>query len=172
MVIKIGELGVLYHTILADPPWKETGGGKIHRGADRHYSLMKTDDIMKLEIPSDKNSHLYLWVTNSHLEDGLAVLKSWGFRYITMITWAKDRFGLGQYFRGQTEHVLFGVKGNLPYKSRSCSTLILAKRRLHSQKPDELYALIETVSYPPYLEMFARQRRLGWDVWGREAPIE
>jgi N6-adenosine-specific RNA methylase IME4 len=172
-----------YKTIYADPPWAEIGGGQIVRGAQRHYPLMKRDEICALrpfDVPvrdlADENAHLYLWVTNNHLLDGLAVIKAWGFEYKTMITWAKDRFGLGQYFRGQTEHCLFAVRGNLPYRMTSEGkraqgrTLITAPRKDHSQKPEEMRKMIELVSYPPYLELFARIHPTGWDVWGNQAP--
>jgi len=169
-----------YRTVLADPPWMERGAGCIRRGADRHYPLMKTDEIIEYmrQIPFDDNCHLYLWVTNSFLEDGLRVMRELGFRYVTNLVWVKDRYGLGQYFRGQHELCLFGVRGHLPYKravgpTRSrCveSTVIVAKRRRHSQKPDEIYRKIEATSYPPYLEVFARGRREGWDAWGLEVP--
>lgn len=166
----------LYKTILADPPWNESGGGKIKRGADKHYPLLKTKEIMSLPVAqlADDNSHLYLWVTNGHLPDGLAVLSAWGFQYKTTITWAKDRFGIGQYFRGQTEHVLFGVRGNIPYRTRADGkraqgrTLITAPRQAHSQKPEEMRAMIQVVSPGPYLELFAREKAPGWDVWGNE----
>lgn len=107
-----------YKTIYADPPWLERGGGKVKRGADKHYSLMGVDDIINLmkRIPVEDNAHLYLWVTNNFLKDGLKVVDELGFRYITNIVWVKDRIGLGQYFRGQHELCLFGVKGRLPYK--------------------------------------------------------
>jgi N6-adenosine-specific RNA methylase IME4 len=167
-----------YKTIYADPPWSETGAGQIKRGADKHYSLMKTPEIIEYmkQISVEDNAHLYLWVTNNHLKDGLQVMESLGFRYITNIVWVKDRFGLGQYFRGMHEICLFGVKGNLPYKhkidpSRSCcteSTVIHAKRTEHSKKPTEMYSKIENTSYPPFLEVFARCRRDGWDVMGNE----
>lgn len=166
-----------YKTIYADPPWNEQGGGKIKRGADRHYSLMKTKEIIKMKDfindITEENAHLYLWVTNNFMQDGLNVMKEWGFRYVTMITWAKDRFGLGQYFRGQTEHCLFGVKGRLPYKiingkRQQATTLINAKREKHSKKPREMYEYIEKVSYGNYLELFARDKREGWDSWGNE----
>ncbi len=166
-----------YKTIYADPPWNEQGGGKIKRGADKHYSLMKTKDIINMKTwidnISEDNCHLYLWVTNSFLKDGLKVMEEWGFRYITTITWAKDRFGLGQYFRGQTEHCLFGVKGKTPYKTiegkrQQGTTLITAKRTKHSKKPNEMYEYIERVSYEPYIELFARNRRKNWDAWGNE----
>jgi len=168
---------VRYKTIYADPPWYERGGGKIKRGADRHYSLMKTKEIIALrsfiDELSDNNCHLYLWTTNNFLLNGLKVMEEWGFRYITTITWAKDKFGLGQYFRGQTEHCLFGARGNLPYKiingkRQQGTTLIVAPRRKHSEKTEEMRKLIETVSYPPYIELFARKQYPGWDTWGKE----
>lgn len=167
-----------YKTVYADPPWNETGAGKIKRGADRHYSLMKTNEIIEhmRKIPIDENAHLYLWVTNNFLKDGLLVMDALGFRYVTNIVWVKDRFGLGQYFRGMHELCLFGVKGNLPYKhkvdpSRSCcteTTVIQEHRTEHSKKPVKMYQKIENTSYPPFVEVFARQRRDGWSSIGNE----
>lgn len=159
-----------FHTIYADPPWMERGAGRIKRGADRHYPLMKTENIINManEIKrvAHDNAHLYLWVTNNFLPDGLEVMKQWGFSYKTMITWVKDRIGLGQYFRGITEHCLFGTRGSLPYrivdgKKQQGMTLVTAPRTIHSKKPEQMYGLIETVSYPPYLELFARFARTG-----------
>ena len=153
-----------YRVIYADPPWLERGGGQIKRGADRHYPLMSTKDIIALNIPAiaADNCHLYLWVTNNFLPDGLAVMKAWGFEYKTTITWAKDKIGLGQYFRGQTEHCLFGTKGHLPYKvvdgvRQQGRTLLTAPRTIHSRKPQEMRAMIEKVSYAPRIEIFARE---------------
>ncbi len=163
-----------YPCILIDPPWNETGGGKIKRGADRHYPLLKTPDIVRVIresgvfLPAD-NAHLYLWVTNNFLRDGLWVMEQLGFRYVTMLTWAKDRIGLGQYFRGQTEPLLFGVRGRLPALVRTQSTLISAPRGRHSAKPARSYEVIEAVTPGPRLEMFARSHRDGWDAWGNEA---
>jgi N6-adenosine-specific RNA methylase IME4 len=164
-----------YKTVYADPPWAESGGGKIKRGADRHYPLMKTKDIMSLPVAAlaEENCHLYLWVTNNFLPDGLEVMKAWGFRYITTITWQKDRIGLGQYFRGCTEHCLFGVKGNLPYKlldgkRQQGITGFYEKKKQHSTKPSIMRGMIEKVSYAPYIELFARETFEGWDSWGNE----
>lgn len=164
-----------YKTIYADPPWMERGGGKIKRGADRHYNLMKTKDIISLPISdiADENCHLYLWVTNNFLKDGLKVMETWGFRYITTITWMKDKMGLGQYFRGMTEHCLFGVKGKLPYKiidgkRQQGRTGFIAERGEHSEKPQEMRKMIELVSYEPFIELFARQAFPNWDGWGDE----
>jgi N6-adenosine-specific RNA methylase IME4 len=167
-----------YRTIVADPPWLERGGGKIKRGADRHYPLMRMAEIIEamesaLEThPADpEGSHLYLWVTNNFLIKGIAVMGELGFRYVTNRVWAKDRFGLGYYFRGQHELCLFGVMGKLPAKTRTVSTLIdrgLVPRQRHSQKPDVFFEEIEQVSPGPYLELFARTERSGWTTWGNE----
>ena len=165
-----------FQTIYADPPWMESGGGKIKRGADRHYPLMKTKDIIALPVGelAEDNCHLYLWVTNNFLKDGLDVMKAWGFRYVTTITWYKDgNAGLGQYFRGKTEHCLFGVKGILPYKilngkRQQGLTGFVAQRGRHSEKPQDVRAMIERASYEPRIELFAREQFEGWDSWGNE----
>ena len=175
MKIDIFDTRRKYQTIYADPPWNESGGGKIKCGADRHYSLMKTKDIIALPVPeiANDNCHLYLWVTNNFLKDGLAVMGEWGFRYITTITWMKDRIGLGQYYRGITEHCLFGVKGKLPYKiindkRQQGKTGFYAAKTIHSEKPIEMRQMIEKVSYEPRIELFAREEIDGWDCWGKE----
>ena len=164
-----------YKTIYADPPWPEYGGGNIKRGADKHYPLMSVKDIILLPVQdiTEDNAHLYLWVTNNYLPSGFEVMRAWGFTYKTIITWGKDRFGLGQYFRGQTEHCLFGVRGNLPYKiydgkRQQGRTLVLAPRTKHSRKPEDMRKMIEKVSYTPYINLFAREHLTGWDVWGNE----
>jgi N6-adenosine-specific RNA methylase IME4 len=172
------EIAIKYKTVYADPPWNETGAGKIKRGADRHYPLMKTPEIIEYlkKVEIEDNAHLYLWVTNNHLPDGLKVMEALGFRYVTNIVWVKDRFGLGQYFRGQHEICLFGVKGKMPYKhkvdpTRSCcseASIIKAKRTKHSKKPIEMYSKIENTSYPPFIEVFARSNNDGWDAIGNE----
>lgn len=179
---------VKYRTIYADPPWNESGGGVIKRGADRHYPLMRTPQICALEIQQGEqfvkvrdlapdDAHLYLWATNNKLLDALQVVTAWGFEYKTLITWAKDRFGLGQYYRGQTEHVIFATRGVCPYrvgengKRAQGRTLIDgfdAKREEHSVKPEIMRMWIESVSVGPYLELFARRKVEGWDSWGNE----
>lgn len=174
-----------YRTLYADPPWEERGGGKITRGAQNHYPLKSTESICALVVDGlhvsmlfEKNAHCYLWVTNNFLLDGLSVLRAWGFEYKTMITWAKDRVGLGQYFRGQTEHVLFGVRGSVPYavteeggRSQG-TTLITAPRGRHSEKPAEMRKMIERVSPGPYLELFGRKLVDGWNVRGDDESLE
>jgi N6-adenosine-specific RNA methylase IME4 len=166
----------LYRTIYADPPWMERGGGRIKRGADRHYELMPSSTVAALpvrELADPTGCHLYLWTTNNFLCDALMVMETWDFRYVTMITWLKSgRPGLGQYFRGLTEHCLFGVRGSLPYKiihdkRAQGVTGFLAERREHSRKPDKMREMVEHVSYAPRLELFAREPRPGWYAWGK-----
>ena len=160
----------IYKTIYADPPWNEQGGGKIKRGADRHYSLMKTDEIKNLNVSSiaDDNCWIFLWVTNNFLKDGIDVLESWSFRYVTNFVWAKDRFGIGYYFRGQHELCQFGVKGNLKPIKRNVPSIIYARRTKHSKKPDVIRDMIFDMSHAPRIELFAREKVTGWDAWGNE----
>lgn len=162
-------------TLYLDVPWPERGGGKIKRGADRHYELMSIKEIMNLNVNkiAAKNCHLYMWSTNNYLYDAFKIIEHWGFRYITTITWVKDRISLGQYYRGLTEHCLFAVKGKLPYKiingkRQQGRTAILVKKKKHSQKPNAMRKMIETVSYPPYVELFARKKVKGWICLGNE----
>ena len=187
-----------YRVIYADPPWLERGGGQIKRGADRHYPLMPTREIALLPVSTwaAADAHLYLWVTNNFLPDGLDVMRAWGFTYKTKIDWFKSRdtndeiggesaceaaeadlqVGLGQYFRGCTESCLFGVRGSLPYRTTAEGkraqgrTGFHAPRGEHSAKPEKMRRMIERVSAGPYLEMFARRPAPGWDLWGTQAP--
>lgn len=169
-----------YRTILADPPWQERGAGKIKRGADRHYDLLSTDEIIdEMESasvfnPDPTGCHLYLWVTNNYLPDGIRVMEELGFRYITNIVWVKrGNIGLGQYFRGAHELLLFGVyrdEGPLDTRRNDIPTVMKAEKGEHSQKPREQYEFIERASPEPRLEMFARERLEGWDAWGAELP--
>lgn len=168
-----------YKTIYLDPPWEEKGGGKIKRGCDRHYNTMSIKEIEALPIQrlADENGcHIYMWVTNNFFEKGLALLKKWGFEYVTTITWQKDRFGLGQYYRGITEYCLFAsTKKRLPYKvidgkRAQGVTGFYEPKTIHSRKPDKMREMIERVSYEPRIELFAREKFDGWDRWGNESP--
>jgi N6-adenosine-specific RNA methylase IME4 len=170
----------LFRTVVLDPPWLERGGGKSKRGADRHYPLMKWPEIVRSihlcphwgELAD--NVHMYMWATNNHLCDALRVIEALGFRYVTNVVWMKDRVGLGQYFRGQHEILLFATRGKRPTEPRTeaknIPSVIRAPRRAHSQKPDEAFDMIERRSRGPYLEMFARARRgdARWTEWGNE----
>jgi N6-adenosine-specific RNA methylase IME4 len=145
------------------------------------YSTLKLEDILNIPVKDTlmDNAHLYLWVPNALLPEGLQVLKAWGFEYKSNLIWYKirkdggpDRRGVGFYFRNVTEMILFGVKGKnartLP-PARSTPNIIYTQKREHSRKPDEQYELIESVSPGPYLEMFARGSRKGWTCWGDQA---
>lgn len=172
-----------FKTVLADPPWRfQNRTGKVapeHRRLDR-YSTMSLEEIKSLpvsEVVSD-NAHLYLWVPNALLPEGLQVMEAWGFRYVSNIVWAKrrkdggpDGRGVGFYFRNVTELILFGVRGSMRTlaPARSQVNMIETRKREHSRKPDEQYDLIEQCSPGPFLEMFARHSREEWVTWGDES---
>ena len=168
-----------YSTIIADPPWYQRGGGKSKRGADKHYTIMKEHEIKEvmesaLDGKVTDDAHLYLWVANNHLPEAMRIIEHLGFRYITNIVWAKSRFGLGRYFRGQHELCLFATKGrgfSVRTDVNNVSSLLgqdLISPTKHSSKPQQMYELVESRSDGPYLELFARSTRPGWDVWGNE----
>ncbi len=175
-----------FKTILADPPWRFTNRtGKVapeHRRLDR-YSTLDLDAIRNLPVANvaAANAHLYLWVPNALLPDGLKVMEAWGFRYVSNIIWAKrrkdggpDGRGVGFYFRNVTEMLLFGVRGSMRtlQPARSQVNMIETRKREHSRKPDEQFRLIESCSPGPYLELFARHPAPGWVAWGDEADAE
>lgn len=167
------EAGECYQTIVIDPPWDwGDEGDQDQLGRARPtYKTMPLEEIAALPVGdlAGDNAHLYLWITNRSLPKGFGLLDGWGFRYVTMLTWVKPSFGMGNYFRGSTEHVLFGCKGSLPLLRRDCPTHFLAERpNRHSSKPPEFYAMVETCSPGPWLEMFARNPRHGWVAWGAE----
>lgn len=172
-----------FKTVLADPPWRFANRtGKVapeHRRLDR-YGTMELNEIKSLPVgaATAKDAHLYLWVPNALLLEGIEVLQAWGFRYVSNIIWAKrrkdggpDGRGVGFYFRNVTEPILFGVKGSMRTlaPARSTVNMLETRKREHSRKPDEQYDLIESCSPGPYLEMFARYKREGWSAWGNES---
>lgn len=173
-----------FRTVLADPPWQfQNKTGKVapeHKRLNR-YSTMTLNDILELPVSKvlEDTAHLYLWVPNALLPEGLRVLEAWGFQYKSNLVWHKirkdggpDGRGVGFYFRNVTEMILFGVKGKnartLAPGRRQVNFLATQKRE-HSRKPDELYPLIEACSNGPFLEMFARGSRPGWTTWGNQA---
>ena len=177
------EVNGKFGTILADPPWRFTNStGKVapeHKRLSR-YPTLSLDEIVNIPVKTiaAEKSHLYLWVPNALIEEGLQVLKAWGFTYKTNLIWYKirkdggpDGRGVGFYFRNVTEMVLFGVKGKMRTldPGRSQVNIITTRKREHSRKPDELYDIIEECSPGPYLEMFARGAREKWAVWGNQA---
>lgn len=172
-----------FATVLADPPWRfNNRTGKVapeHRRLSR-YDTMTTREIQELPVQDivAEHAHLYLWVPNALIADGLRVMESWGFTYKSNLVWAKrrkdggpDGRGVGFYFRNVTELVLFGVRGSMRtlQPGRRQVNIIETRKREHSRKPDELYDIIESCSPGRYLELFARYSRPDWTSWGLEA---
>lgn len=176
--------GKKFHTVLADPPWRFINRtGKVapeHKRLNR-YETMSTEEICELPVSEVlyQPAHLYLWVPNALLPEGLQVMSAWGFEYKSNIIWHKirkdggsDGRGVGFYFRNVTEVLLFGTRGKNARTlapARSQVNMIQSRKREHSRKPDEQYELIEACSKGPYLEMFARGTRKNWTYWGNQA---
>ena len=163
-----------FRTIVADPPWthNQTSAGS-YGGALGHYDLMSLERIMQMPVAemADENAHLYLWVTNGNIDEGLEVIKAWGFRYITMFHWIKPKMGVGNYLRNASETCLFAVRGKLPPKNRTQINWLIGYPTEHSEKPREFTSIVERVSPGPYLELFCRKRpasRENWFCWGNE----
>ncbi len=178
----VNEVQGRYKTILADPPWRFTNStGKVapeHKRLAR-YPTLSIQEILDIPVNSvaDDQCHLYLWVPNALLAEGLETMKKWGFTYKTNIVWYKirkdggpDGRGVGFYFRNVTELVLFGIKGKIRTlkPGRTQVNLMSTRKREHSRKPDELYDIVESCSPGPYLELFARGARKNWTVWGNQ----
>lgn len=173
-----------FATILADPPWQfQNRTGKMapeHKRLQR-YATLSLQEIIDLPVKTivEDTAHLYLWVPNALLAEGLQVMEHWGFTYKTNIIWYKirkdggpDRRGVGFYFRNVTEIILFGVRGKNArtlQPGRTQENIISSRKREHSRKPDEQYHIIESCSWGPRIELFARGPREGWFVWGNQA---
>jgi len=180
-----------YKTIVADPPWPYTGRGpassREHRpnsygaapSSVERYGSMSIADLKKLLPQTEDKAHLYLWTTNSFICQAHEIASAWGFDVKTIITWGKIKsdntasMKTGYYFRGATEHCLFATKGNLRLKtSKAYPSLFLSERLPHSVKPEWFYGLVEAVSYGDYLELFARNKRTGWDCFGNQVQSD
>jgi len=173
-----------FSTILADPPWQfQNRTGKMapeHRRLSR-YPTMTLQDIKDLPVQdiAEERAHLYMWVPNALLPEGLQVMESWGFSYKSNLIWYKirkdggpDCRGIGFYFRNVTEVILFGIRGKnvrTLQPGRTQENIISSRKREHSRKPDEQYDLIESCSWGPYLELFGRGGRKNWLTWGNQS---
>ena len=163
---------VKFTTIVIDPPWDWGDEGDVNQlgRAKPDYATMSLEELKKIPIDNitKPDAHIYLWVTNRSLPKGFELLKEWGFRYITCLTWCKPSFGMGNYFRGSTEQILFGVKGSLSLKRKDVGTWFEANRGKdgHSSKPEEFYKLIESCSPGLYLDYFGRTKKDGWFTYG------
>lgn len=171
-----------FQTILADPPWRfqnRTGKMAPEHQRLKRYRTMSLDEIKAMPVATHARdpSHLYMWVPNALLREGLEVMEAWGFKYKTNLVWYKirkdggpDGRGVGFYFRNVTELILFGVRGSQRTLTpgRTQVNLLATRKREHSRKPEEIYELVRECSPGPYLELFARQRVKGWKSWGDE----
>lgn len=177
-----------YRTIVADPPWKYDGvavvgsGSKdrpgVQVGSHAKYGSMGHAELLALRPPAEADAHLYLWTTNAFMVEAHEIAEAWGFKQKTILTWTKTHQGdpsrvsmkTGYYYRGATEHCLFCVRGSLKLNDGVCQpTGFLWPRLPHSVKPDAFYDLVEQASPGPYLELFARRARFGWDYWGDQS---
>ena len=162
-----------FSAIVIDPPWDwGDEGDQDQLGRARpDYATMSLEQLRALPLGglADVDCHLYCWITNRSMPKGFGLLEAWGFRFVTILTWPKPHFGMGNYFRGQTEHVLFGVRGSQMLRRKNASTLLPVWARGkggHSSKPVEFHEFVESCSPGPYLEMFSRCQRKDWTTWG------
>lgn len=163
-----------FNVIYADPPWKyndDCREGAIQSGgATRHYPVMSIDELCKLDIPSSENSVLFLWVTSPLLEDSFKIINTWGFQYKTSFVWDKIKHNMGHYNSVRHEFLLICVKGSFtPQNPKLYDSVYSEEKKEHSRKPEKFYEIIETL-YPNgrYLELFSRNKRTGWTMWGNE----
>ena len=167
-----------YQIILADPPWRyrnKKTGGSMKSGASQKYPVMSLEEICSLNIDKirDTNSVLFLWVTCPMMEEGLQVMKAWGYQYKTKIYWRKIMsLGMGFWFRGQVEELWLGTRGKVKAFRLQVSNFKQTKALKHSQKPEEIRKIIEMVNLSPRIELFAREKTPGWDVWGNEVKSD
>lgn len=173
---RYGRSFVRYRTIVADPPWSYARDAGMKGAVTKHYGTMSGDEIAALPLAelAEEDAHLYLWVTTPKLWDTPTpgeLVNGWGFTYKTLLTWVKgERNGVGWYFRVDTEHCLFSTRGSAPVPPELRESNVLwSPRSGHSRKPEAFLDLVERVSPGPYLELFARRQRLGWDTWGDQA---
>jgi len=161
-----------YSLILADPAWEYEFVESKSRSLENHYQPSSLEDMKRLRVPAADNCILFMWATSPKLCEAIELIAAWGFEYRTCAVWAKDKIGMGYYFRQQHELLFIATKGEIgtPNPENRVSSIITAPRKEHSAKPECVYEIIESM-YPEYkrLEMFARDKRIGWDVWGDES---
>jgi N6-adenosine-specific RNA methylase IME4 len=153
-----------FQVIVADPPWQYDSGNSLP------YPTMPIDDIKSMPVRdiADENAILWLWTTNAHLPVAFDVVTAWGFEYKALLTWVKDRMGTGEWLRGQTEHCLLGARGKPVFIHGNHTTVLEGGRREHSRKPEEFYTLVEATCAGAKVELFCRQQRAGWRVYGND----
>jgi N6-adenosine-specific RNA methylase IME4 len=159
-----------YSVIVIDPPWKyDSKYDPNTRRVGADYPEMTIEEVSNIQLPVMDSCVLWLWTTNKFLHESFHIIEKWGFRYVNILTWAKDRIGVGTYLRGQTEHCILAFKGDPVFKTGTAySTLLTAKNEGHSIKPDEFYTMVDDLCYGPKLDYFYGKKRDGWDVYGTE----
>lgn len=174
-----------YYTIVADPPWHYEHSWNSYRGQgnarsvtkDGDYSTMTVEQLINLPVGlwAHDKAHLYLWTTHKYICEAHQIARAWGFDVNTILTWVKRKpvndgwLGMGTYFRSVSEYVLFGVRGKLGTQRNDEPTVFYAPRGVHSEKPPAFYDMVERMSFPPYLDVFARKQRFNWDTFGNES---
>lgn len=165
------EQGMQFSTIYADPPWPYSNTA-ARGAAENHYGTLSLDKILKEPVKelAAPHAHLHLWTTNAFLREAFDVMQAWQFRYKSCLVWIKPQLGMGNYWRVSHEFLLLGVRGNLPFRDRTCRSWVSARRTIHSRKPFAFRALIERVSPGPYLELYGREEQpnFGWTVYGNQ----
>lgn len=158
----------LYDVVVIDPPWPyEVRQSDVSHGMRNPYPMMSIDKLSKVNIPAAENCIMWLWTTNAFMREAFMLLDAWGFKQKSILTWAKDRFNLGDWLNGQTEHAILAVKGK-PLMKKGKSTLLNAPRRAHSQKPDEFYDMVKEICPGRRIDIFSRCKREGFDEYGSE----
>lgn len=161
-----------YRTIVVDPPWAydHHWGAGIAPRRPLAYDCLSIAELNSLPIGkwAELDAHLYLWTTNSFIEEAHQVARAWGFTKKTILTWVKSQLGMGTYYRNNTEHVLFAVRGQLSTLRTDQPTAFSGQRGRHSEKPHAFYDMVQSMSPGPYLDVFARKLRFSWDAWGLE----
>lgn len=162
-----------YQIIYADPPWRYDFSKSDSRKIENQYPTMTVDDICNLPIPSEDNSALYLWATAPKLLEALQVMKAWGYTYKSQAVWDKQTMGMGYWFRGRHEILLVGVKGKFSPPKVKVPSVFSYKRNKHSKKPAEVRQYL-SVAFPDNskIELFAREKIEGWEVWGNEVESD
>lgn len=167
---KIGDCEKKYSVIYADPPWRYDFSRSKSRSIETHYPTMSVEEICDLKVPCAKDSALFLWATSPKLPEAFDVMEAWGFDYLASMVWDKKIIGMGYYARGRHEHLLIGTRGNIAVPDLQ-ETVYAERRTTHSKKPYRFYQIIEDMMGDvPRIELFARHKREGWDVWGTETP--
>ena len=172
----LNDCGDEFRCVVVDPPWRYRDGlPGPRRGAESHYpclSLAEIEDLVRRQLTdAAPDAHLYCWTTNAFMPEAWRLCELWDFTPRTILTWVKPSIGMGHYYRNNTEHVVFAVRGTLPTLQKDQPTAFFAPRLLHSEKPAEFFRIVERMSPGPRLELFARKPREGWTVWGNEVNV-